>query len=177
MNLESEHLFVCLFVCCLTTPAWYAAKSSKVLLQCVTFFTGRVRVLHGGCRSAPQRARFGSWALWWSAIADMRAGAGQVRPGPSFPVPPVPLPRPWPGPAVQASHVAVSPGQSLMSTLAPHASEAHAAEACQNVPVLPVLNNHPHFIRSYINTPRTKAACKNWRVLAFRARFYQARER
>ena len=47
------------------------------------FFTGRVQVLHGGCRSAPQRARFGSWALWWSAIADMRARAGQVRPGPS----------------------------------------------------------------------------------------------
>ena len=65
------------------------------------FFTGRVRVLHGGCRSAPQRARFGSWALWWSAIADMRAGAGQARPGPSPPVPPVPLPSPQP--AVQAS--------------------------------------------------------------------------
>ena len=58
------------------------------------FFTGRVRVLHGGCRSAPQRARFGSWALWWSAIADMRAGAGQVRPGPSPSVPQVPLPSP-----------------------------------------------------------------------------------
>jgi len=52
------------------------------------FFTGRVRVLHGGCRSAPQRARFGSWALWWSAIADMRAGAGQAQPGPSSPTPP-----------------------------------------------------------------------------------------
>ena len=47
------------------------------------FFTGRVRVLHGGCHSAPQRARFGSWALWWSAIADMRAGAGQAQPAPS----------------------------------------------------------------------------------------------
>ena len=58
------------------------------------FFTGRVRVLHGGCRSAPQRARFGSCALWRSAIADMRAGAGQVRPGPSPPVPPVPLSSP-----------------------------------------------------------------------------------
>ena len=67
------------------------------------FFTGRVRVLHGGCRSAPQRARFGSCALWRSAIADMRAGAGQVRPGPSPPVPSVPLPSPWL--AVQASHV------------------------------------------------------------------------
>ena len=54
------------------------------------FFTGRVRVLHGGCRSAPQQARFGSWALWWSAIPDMRAGAGQAQPGPSPPVPPVP---------------------------------------------------------------------------------------
>ena len=65
------------------------------------FFTGRVRVLHGGCRSAPQRARFGSWALWRSAIADGGTGAGQAHPGPSFPTPPVPLPRPQP--ALQAS--------------------------------------------------------------------------
>ena len=70
-------------------------KSTQIRLEGVKmyspsvsqFFTGRLRVLHGGCRSAPQRARFGSWALWWSAIANMRAGAGQVRPGPSSPVP------------------------------------------------------------------------------------------
>ena len=116
------------------------------------FFTGRLRVLHGGCRSAPQRARFGSWALWWSAIADMRAGAGQVRPGPSPPVPSVPLPSPWP--AVQASHVAVSPGQGLTSTLAPH--EAHAAEACQNIPALPVLTNHPYLLNNTSMRPERR---------------------
>ena len=71
-----------------------------------------------------------------------------------FPNPPVLLPSPQP--ALQASRVAVSPGKGLTSMLAPH--EAHAAEACQNIPVLPVLNNHPYFIRSYINTPRAKAA-------------------
>ena len=51
------------------------------------FFTGRVRLLGGLGPSAAQWARFRSWALWWSAIADMRARAGQVRPGPSSPVP------------------------------------------------------------------------------------------
>ena len=74
------------------------------------FFTGRVRVLHGGCRSAPQRARFGSCALWRSAIADMRAGAGQVRPGPSPPVPPVPLPSPPAGCAGEPCHGQSWPG-------------------------------------------------------------------
>ena len=73
------------------------------------------------------------------------------------PLPQSPRSLPSPQPAVQASRVAVSPGQGLTSTLAPH--EAHAAEACQNIPVLPVLNNHPYFIRSYVNTPRAKAAC------------------
>ena len=69
--------------------------------------------------------------------------------------PPVPLPSPQP--AVQASRVAVGPSKGLMSMLAPH--EAHAAEAYQNIPVLLVLNNHPYFIRSYVNTPRAKAVC------------------
>ena len=58
------------------------------------FFTGRVRLLGGLGPSAAQWARFRSWALWWSAIADMRAGAGQAQPGPSPPVPPVPFPSP-----------------------------------------------------------------------------------
>ena len=51
------------------------------------FFTGRVRLLGGLGPSAAQWARFRSWALWWSAIADMRAGAGQAQPGPSSPTP------------------------------------------------------------------------------------------
>ena len=109
------------------------------------FFTGRVRVLHGGCRSAPQRARFGSWALWWSAIADMHARAGQVRPGPSPQSPRSPS-QLSPQPAVQANRVAVSPGKGLTSTLAPH--QAHTAEACQNIPALPVLTNHPYLLNN-----------------------------
>ena len=46
------------------------------------FFTGRVRLLGGLGPSAAQWARFRSWALWWSAIADIRAGvSGQSVPG------------------------------------------------------------------------------------------------
>ena len=105
------------------------------------FFTGRVRFVGGPGPSAPQWARFRLLALWRSAIADGGTGAGQAQPGPSSTTPP-PVPLPSPQPAVQASRVAVGPGKGLTSMLAPH--EAHAAEACQNIPVLPVLNNHPY---------------------------------
>ena len=107
------------------------------------FFTGCVRFVGGPGPSAPQWARFRLLALWRSAVADGGTGAGQAQPGPSSTTPPVPLSSPQP--AVQASRVAVGPGKGLTSMLAPH--EARATEACQNIPVLPVLTDHPYLIK------------------------------
>ena len=58
------------------------------------FFTGRVRFVGGPGPSAPQWARFRLLALWWSAIADMRAGSRASAAWALFHNPPGPPPNP-----------------------------------------------------------------------------------
>ena len=120
-------------------------RGQNVLLQRVTFF---YRACAGFARWVSQRTPAGQiWVVRPVAVGHRRyARWGRASAARAPPPSPPRSPSQAPQPAVQASRVAVGPGKGLTSMLAPH--EAHAAEACQNIPALPVLTNHPYLLNN-----------------------------